>query len=323
MFNRIITHNDFDGIVSAALCSAIHEIEEIEFTGPNHVQNRGYSVLSTDIVCDLPYPGECGLWFDHHEGNLDEIKRLGKEPSALPGSVQLMPSCARVIFEYYKDDYEFSQFYSETVAETDRIDSFAFKDVAEWRAETPARIVNDSLKNRFLSHSEEEEYLKSLVFRIAEQPLAEIAVCEDVRNNYQNYCRDELKMVEIIKAASFFHPLDKNREIAFIDLTGYSKRVSLVRNLAQIIYPEIYGVFLVQNIFDRGIKTTSFTISGSMTIKKGINEKDIGDIMRILNIGDGHKGAGSGQVHCSNKSEMEIKKKETIERVIEIWQSQQ
>ena len=129
-------------------------------------------------------------------------------------------------------------------------------------------------------------------------------------------------MVEIIRTASSFHPLDKNREIAFIDLTGFSKRIPLVRNLAQIVYPDIFGVFMIQNIFDRGVKTTSFTISGSMTIKKGISEKNIGDIMRIMNIGDGHKGAGSGQVYCTNKNEMDIKKKQTIEKVIEIWQSQ-
>ena len=172
MLNKIITHNDFDGIVSAALCSAIHEIEEIEFTGPNHIQNKGYPVLPSDIVCDLPYPGECGLWFDHHEGNIDEITRIGKTLENLPGSAKPLPSCARVVFEYYKAEYDFPSFYEETVIETDRIDTFGYKDVAEWRSETPARIVSDSLKNRFASHKDEEEYLRSLVFRICEQPLS-------------------------------------------------------------------------------------------------------------------------------------------------------
>ncbi|MBL8028946.1 MAG: hypothetical protein JNL74_21160 [Fibrobacteres bacterium] len=322
MYNRIVTHNDFDGIVSAALCSAIHEIEDVEFTGPNHVQNRGYSVLSTDIVCDLPYPGECGLWFDHHAGNLDEIIRIGKDPSSLPGAVKPLPSCARVVYEYYKDEYELPDFYEDTVTETDRIDSFGYVDVADWRLERAARVVNDSLKNRFVDGREEDEYLRSLVFRIAEEPLSAIAQHDDVKGYYQNYCKDELKMIEIIKTATFFHPSDVNRELAFIDLTGFTKRVSLVRNLAQIIYPEILGIFMIQCIYDRGVKTNGFTISGSMTIKKSPREKDIGDIMRILNIGDGHKGAGSGQIHCSTKNELDARKRQTVERVIEIWQSQ-
>lgn len=322
MFTRIVTHNDFDGLMSAAICSAVHGIDEIFFTGPNHISRTGLSVLPSDIVCDLPWPGECGLWFDHHEGNIAELRQRGVDPASLPGAFALEKSCARVVINHYRAEYVFPAFYRESVKAVDKIDSFDFKDVAEWRAETPARIINDSLKCRFHAPEEEEAYLQSLVPRLAGQSLAEIAAEEDVRRYYRDYIREEERMLDLIRKNSRFHPLDPSREFAVIDLTGLPKRPSVVRNLAQILFPRIRGVFLLQCLYDRGVKTTNFSVSGSLTLHNNGAPKDVGEILRILNIGDGHKGAGSGQVFCSTKEEMEKKKEEVVDKIYKIWMSQ-
>jgi len=47
--------------------------------------------------------------------------------------------------------------------------------------------------------------------------------------------------------------------------------------------------------------------------------KDIGEIMRSLNIGDGHPGAGAGRIACRSKNEMLKVKEETTARIISIW----
>jgi oligoribonuclease NrnB/cAMP/cGMP phosphodiesterase (DHH superfamily) len=322
MFERIITHNDLDGLFSAAICAALHGVETIVFSGPNHVSRVGISVTAADIACDLPYPGECGLWFDHHEGNLDELKRQGKDVAKIPGAFALEKSCARVIFNFYKEEYSFPGFYGESVREVDKIDSFDFKDIADWRAETPSRIINDSLKCRFNDGREEENYLLSLIPRLAEMSMAEIAGEEDVRRNFSEYLKDEEKMLEVIRKTTVFHPLDTAREFAIIDLTSFNKKMTVVRNLAQIIFPEIKGVFLVQNLFDRGVKTNDFSISGSLTLRSNGAHKNIGEIMRRLNIGDGHGGAGSGQIFCGSKAEMEKKKEEALDRIFKLWREQ-
>jgi oligoribonuclease NrnB/cAMP/cGMP phosphodiesterase (DHH superfamily) len=323
VYNRIVTHNDLDGAFSAAICSAIHGVERIVFTGPNVVSRSGFSVTKSDIVCDLPYPGECGLWFDHHAGNLEELKRLGKDVSSLPGAFAPEKSCARVIYNCYQEDYEFPDFYEATVAEVDIIDSFDYANIEAWRKETPARVINDSIKARFKSLHDEEEYLRVLIDRLSERPMAEVAKDADIRANFEDYLKEEERMLDIIRKTSFFHPLDANREIAIIDLTGFSKRVNVVRNLAQIIHPGIRGVFMIQNLFDLGVKTTNFSISGSLTIRSNGAPKDIGEIMRVLNIGDGHSGAGSGHVYCPSKADMEKKKTETVEKVVALWRAQQ
>ncbi len=319
MYSRIITHNDLDGLFSAAICAAIYGIENIVFSGPNHISRNGFSVTMEDITCDLPYPGECGLWFDHHEGNEDELKRLGKDVAKIPGSFALEKSCARVIYNYYKGEYAFPLFYEESVREVDKIDSFDFKSIEEWRAITPSRIINDSLKCRFKGFDEEEDYLRSLVPRFAEMSMADIAKDEDVRIYFSEYQKDEERMLDIIRKTTCFIPEDKEHEFAIIDLTSFNKKVYVVRNLAQIIFPEIKGVFLVQNLFDRNVKTNNFSVSGSLTIKTSDLKKNIGEIMRQLNIGDGHIGAGSGQLFCNSKQEMEKKKNEIEKEIYRLW----
>ncbi|MFH0921875.1 MAG: hypothetical protein V1913_16125 [Fibrobacterota bacterium] len=322
VYTRIVTHNDLDGAFSAALCAVVHGVEPVVFTGPNVVSRTGFSVTKSDIVCDLPYPGECGLWFDHHAGNLEELKRLGTDTGALPGSFAPEKSCARVVHNFYKDEYELPAFYEDTVVEVDKIDSFDFASVQEWRQETPARVINESLRARFKSLRDEEDYLRSLIDRLIERGMAEVASDPDVRANFLDYLKEEERMLDVIRKASLFHPLDTEREVAIIDLTGFSKRMNVVRNLAQIIYPGIRGVFLIQNLFEAGVKSTHFSISGSLTIRSNGAPRDIGEIMRVLNIGDGHSGAGSGHVYCKSKAEMERKKIETLEKVVTLWRAQ-
>ncbi len=73
----IVTHNDFDGLGSAALLSWAWDIEDIRFAGPITIAKAEISITRADIVCDLPYPVECGMWFDHHLGNLTELELRG------------------------------------------------------------------------------------------------------------------------------------------------------------------------------------------------------------------------------------------------------
>ncbi|OGS33740.1 MAG: hypothetical protein A2293_14395 [Elusimicrobia bacterium RIFOXYB2_FULL_49_7] len=322
-FTRIVTHNDFDGIASGALCSAIHEVEEVAYTGPNTVTRQGFPVTEKDIVCDLPYPGECGLWFDHHAGNAEELKRRGKDLSAIPGRFAPEKSCARVIFEFYRDDYEFPEFYEETVREVDKHDSFGFESLEDWRRECPSRIINCSLKARFETKKAEEDYYTRLLFRMAESPLPDIAEENEVRTLYQQYLELEKKMLEMIAKSARFHARDTKHDYVIIDLTDLHRPFQVERNLAQLIYPNIRGVFLLQHLFESGVKTNNFMLSGSLTLKgEGKSSKDIGEIMRSLNIGDGHPGAGSGQIFCVTKPEFERKRNDLLDKVHAIWEGQ-
>jgi hypothetical protein len=94
--------------------------------------------------------------------------------------------------------------------------------------------------------------------------------------------------------------------------------------LAFLIYPEALAVLEVYNLMDLGVKSNNIGFSMSLSISgnRKDHSKNIGEIMRSLNIGDGHPGAAAGTTRCKSKQEMLKKKKELLEQIFRIWSSQ-
>lgn len=114
-FNRIVTHTDFDGIVSAYMLAKIHDIsvDNIEFTNPQNINCGEFETFPGDIVCDLPCPKIAGLWFDHHissrplrvgekeyEADREQYAKVGQR---VWGDC---PSAVRVIYEHYREQLD-------------------------------------------------------------------------------------------------------------------------------------------------------------------------------------------------------------------------
>jgi hypothetical protein len=114
------------------------------------------------------------------------------------------------------------------------------------------------------------------------------------------------------------------KEVIVIDLTRHRRRPHLIKNLAFLIYPETLGVLEIYNLIDQGVKSNNLGISMSLSINgnRPLLTKNIGEIMRTLNIGDGHPGAASGTVRCSSKQEMLKKKKEILNQIFKLWSAQ-
>jgi oligoribonuclease NrnB/cAMP/cGMP phosphodiesterase (DHH superfamily) len=129
-YEKIVTHNDFDGLISAALCAWALKVDRIRFAGPLTIIKSQMTITEKDVVCDLPYPLECGLWFDHHEGNLQELELRKIDPASIPGRFDLKPSCSRVVYEYFSERIELPSYFSKAVEEADVIDSFLMR---HWR----------------------------------------------------------------------------------------------------------------------------------------------------------------------------------------------
>ena len=320
---RIITHNDFDGLVSASLCSFATGCERFIFTGPNSIERAEISINKGDIVCDLPYPLECGLWFDHHGGNRDALELRNINYDSLPGRFAEKPSCARVIYEYYSErGTKFPEYLLETVSETDIIDSFAYSSIEEWRGETPGKLVDMSMKISFLTPRDRTKYNLFLVECLRDLPLTEILKEKQVLSNIESYREEERKMVGLIeKSSSFFHR-DAKKEIAVIDWTDHRRRPRVIRNLAYLIYPQILAVLALVPIFRGGTKTNDFSVSMSLSMNMTGKDhgKDIGEIMRELNIGDGHTGAAAGMVRCDSKKNRLIMKEKILDEIWKLWE---
>jgi len=325
MYDQIITHNDFDGVISAVLCSYIYNIDRITFAGPNTITRSELSITDSDIVCDLPYPLECGLWFDHHEGNLEELKYRKIDLTDINGCFAPKPSCARVVYDYFiQKEMSFPEYFEEMVDEADIIDSFNYASIEQWREQTPGKVIDASIKAQDSSLQSKRKYLRQLVFSLKDRPIAEAAEGDSVQERYQRYCEEEEEMLRLIEGAATFHPKDENQEIIILDMTHHKRRPHVIKNLAYLLYPDALAVLEINSLFRHGIKTNdlSFSMSLSINLNSQEHHRDVGEIMRQVNIGDGHAGAAGGTVYCDSKSQMLKEKQSILDEILRIWQEQ-
>jgi len=324
MYENIITHNDFDGVVSAALCSHIYRVNSIKFTGPDTVERSEITITQNDIVCDLPYPLECGLWFDHHEGNLGALSYRKIEPQSIPGKFDVQPSCARVIYDHHRQMSALPPHFEALVAATDQIDSFDYDSIESWRSETQAKLIDATIRARAGSPSDKRGYLKQLVFWLRDEPVDKVAAIPDVVQRYQDYLDEENEISNIIRQNSYFLPGDGQHEMVILDLTQFNRPPYVIKNLAYLLFPESLAVLEVKNIFKHGLKTNdiSFSLSLSLNLNRKEHARDVGEIMRDLNMGDGHKGAAAGKIQCHSKQEMLKKKQHILNEILSIWKTQ-
>ncbi|OGP52828.1 MAG: hypothetical protein A2Y65_07905 [Deltaproteobacteria bacterium RBG_13_52_11] len=325
MYDRIITHNDMDGVVSAAICSYVFHVEDIRFAGPNAIIKGEISTSERDIVCDLPYPLLCGLWFDHHEGNVQDLQYRDIDLEEIAGRFSPRDSCSRVVYEYCSDTGIYLPPYCEgTVEETDIIDSFNYRSVEEWRRETPGKLVDYFLKAGSPTLREKHRSMRELVLWVRGLPLHEVADLPAVREGVERYKGEEGRMLTLIQDDSFFLPDDQRKEIIIIDLTRHHRRPQIIKNLAFILYPQASAALEIHSLYDRGVKTTNlgFSIALSFILNHHEHKKDLGEIMRELNIGDGHRGASAGTLYANSKAQMLKRKEEVVQGIYKLWAAQ-
>jgi len=323
-FSRIVTHDDLDGVVCAALASLAKGIEVFLFTGPGSILDTGLGIGPHTIVCDLPHHPEAGLWFDHHAGNLEDYRLKGGDPAAIRGAFSPEKSCARVVYNYFAGSVSFPDFLLDTVEETDVIDSFDYRDIQEWQRETPGKAIADTLRGTFPSFRERTAYLRHLIRRIRAAPLSEVAGEPEVRQRTAAYRETAEKNRVLIERIGTFLPGDAAREIVLLDTTGMKHDPALIKSLAFLSFPEAEAVLEVRSLFRQKRKTNDlgFSLSLSPRLEVQASSRDVGDIMRTLNIGDGHRGAGAGRVSCASKAAMLKTKDEMLQRILTLWQGQ-
>ena len=301
----------------------MYDIDKVIFAGPNTMTRSEIAVTDHDIVCDLPYPLTAGLWFDHHSGNLAELQLRGFDFATIPGAFADKPSCCRVVLDYFSREEELPDDFEMMAQAADLIDSFGFKSVEEWRQDTPATRIDWAIKAPGTAR-EKRRFLRDLVFLLRDTSIEETAHDPTVMERVAAYRKHEEWMRNIIQQVSSFLPQDTMHEIVILDLTGFRRREKIIKNLALLDYPQALAVLEIQPLYQFGVRSTELSVSMSLSLNmNGIEHgKDVGEIMRRLNLGDGHAGAGAGLLQSSNKAEMLRKKQDVLGQIFEIWKSQ-
>ncbi len=315
---KIYTHTDFDGVVSAALLSIATGVDFIKFVSANKIWSEQFT--GDEIICDLPCPWKCSLWFDHHEANLKEMEARGVEIDKINGKFDLQPSCSRVIYDYYKDSVEFPDYFEKLISETDIIDSMNYKSVEEWLSDTNIKIIAKTVQM-----IENEDYRSFLHYMIKitkllrKTPPDVIVKLNDVQKRYKAIKYSEKKYLEIIKDASFY--MDDEKDIIIIDLSDLKYAPRLDKNLAYMLNPDANAILLINSIFKNNIKTNSLRFSMGLNFTKPL-KINISKIFEEIGLGGGHQQAAGGILNCSSKSDKLANKKLYIRKIIDLWKKQ-
>ncbi len=117
---RLLTRSDFDGLVCAVFLTEVGIIDSYKFVHPKDIQNQTVEVTSDDILANIPYHPNCGIWFDHH---LSEEDRVKVENLEYKGASHKADSAAQVIWTYYGGEETFGKKFNELLKAVNKVDS--------------------------------------------------------------------------------------------------------------------------------------------------------------------------------------------------------
>ncbi|MBZ0270452.1 hypothetical protein K8I61_00335 [bacterium] len=292
----IATHNDFDGLVSAALVSIWSGLDAYFFTSPTQVRNAPLD--PTDIVCDLPHPmREVRAWFDHHPGNLDEAKKLGL--SIGEGAAFEAPSAARVAFDHLRDKAAFPPFMENTVIDADKIDSMDYASIDEWLADSPANLVNRAIYLPTEDFKTARAFMIWLTRRFRDTSVAAIAAMPEITSRLAEYESSKKSFAEIVRK------LGRVRgKLLVLDFSDMRSAPRFSRNLAYAVHPEVDALVTVTAQYQQNRKTNDLRVSAALNpFKRQESPPDLASFMEDRGLGGGHPAAAGGIIRSASKDE--------------------
>lgn len=119
---RLMTRSDFDGMACAVLLVEAGLVDAYEFVHPKDLQDGLIEVGENDVLANVPYVPGCGLWFDHHSSEIERLELMNRHD--IRGASRIVPSCARVIYDYLGGSVKFRKFDENgMMTAVDRCDS--------------------------------------------------------------------------------------------------------------------------------------------------------------------------------------------------------
>jgi oligoribonuclease NrnB/cAMP/cGMP phosphodiesterase (DHH superfamily) len=298
---RLVTRSDFDGLVCAVILKEVEKIDSIEFCHPKDVQDGKVKITSEDIVTNLPYQPECGMWFDHHAS---EAARNDMEGIQFAGRFEVAPSAARVVYDYYIEKGFGKQIkkYAKMMKEVDKSDAAILSktDVTKPKGWILLSYVMDPRTGLGKHHDyaiSNRELMFKLVDWIPHHTVSEIIKMPDVKARVDRYFEDEKEFAQILKKHS---KLEKN--VVITDLRGMENVPTGNRFLIYTIFPKAN---ISVRIFD-GKKGENVVVALGHSIFNRKSKTDVGKLMSKFG-GGGHKGAGTCQLAIAD-ADAKIKK---------------
>ena len=289
---RLVTRSDFDGLACATLLKHIGVIDDYLFAHPKDLQDGKVEVTKKDVLANVPYVAGCGLWFDHHTSEQERLGDITFEGASSP-----LPSCARVIYNYYGAD-KFPASFNGFMDAVDKVDSAnltveEITNPSEWILLGYIMDPRTGLGRYKDFRISNYQLMLDMIEYCRNHTAKEIMDFPDVRERIDKYFNEEEKFKQMVKDNAAVHD-----NVVVLDLRNQDPIYCGNRFMIYTLFPEcnvsirvIWG-FKKQNVV--------FTVGHSITNRTC--KTDIGALMLSFG-GGGHKVVGTCQVSESEQSE--------------------
>ncbi len=285
-----------DGLVSAVLLTTMENIDSLELIHPQDITDNKFEVKKGDILANLPYHPDCAMWFDHHE--ITDSNR--KPPEVYKGKHAILPSVARVVYEYYRS--EKLKHFEPLIAETDRFDSaqLTIDDISDPRG---AILLGFTIDPR-TGFGIDRHFFITLVELLKTFDIDKVLQTAEVARRVKTSRENDFRFLRILN--------DQTRTENNVIITDFRKILSIPvgnRFLIYTLYPECNVSVRVQ----WGPRKEFVAVTIGHSILNRTCKTDIGRLCSDFG-GGGHKGAGA----CTlDPKSAEGKLKEIIQRLKE------
>lgn len=282
LFRRVVTHTDFDGVISALLIRELFDIERVEFTEPWMIQKREFDVRRGDVILDLPYGEGCASWFDHHKTSASNADKGVFDEEA--------KSCARVIYNHYHKEHPEIEKFKALVDSADKIDSASF---SKEDLEEPDACGRLSIAIKGDEKRKDDEFrlflLNMLAFQSPEQVINQPIIKKRVE--------EKMRQLEDWKSRIDEYVTLK-RKVILVDRTDAPQDLPHGQSFwLYLLYPG-HAIHLTLNNIKYEPKLIRIGVGENIFEK--INTVDLGDLMKKYG-GGGHKAAAGCSIERSEK----------------------
>jgi len=301
---RLLTRSDFDGLICAVLLKELGMMDSWKFVHPKDIQDGNITVSENDIVANVPYIPGCGIWFDHHTS---EQERHGFS-FEFKGDARPLPSCARVIWEYYGGHKSFPPKYDEMMDYVDRCDS---GDLTREEVENPEGWVLLSFimdprtgLGRYRDYNiSNYQLMEELIGFCRTMSIEDILAHPDVKERVDRYLEHQEPYKQMLRGICEVHG-----NLVVMDLRKQEEIYTGNRFQVYALFPEC-------NISMRvlwGLKKQNTVFTVGHSILNRTCKTDVGSLMLRYG-GGGHKAVGTCQV---SNATAEHAKRELIDEIM-------
>jgi nanoRNase/pAp phosphatase (c-di-AMP/oligoRNAs hydrolase) len=277
---RLVTRGDLDGLTSAVIITMKEPIDELLLVHPQDITDKRIEITSNDILANLPYHPNAGMWFDHHL--LTDSNE--KPPAQFKGRYGLAPSAARLVYDYYRerdpDDAALLRL-EKLVEETDRLDAAQLTpdDVEHPRDYILLGYTIDSRTGL----GDFDAYFRKLIELLKTKPIEEILQEPEVRERVARIRSEADEFKQLLQRNSF-----QLNNVVVTDLREIERLPAGNRFLVYTLFPE-------SNVSLRvhwGPGHDSVIAAVGHSIFNRTCRTSVGELMSRYG-GGGHKGAGT------------------------------